>query len=111
MGTPTEIDAPEAAVISSEVVLSSPVVSPIIAVPAEADVVEVPVSLPELPPPYEAPSAEPTAVFPANCPAPSPLELKMQQLHDMGFHLTIEQLQEKLVEHSDNMEHVINSLL
>lgn len=93
-----------AEVVSSEIVPPSPVVE---SSPA-----------PELPPPYEnhvpITQPEPTS-FPSHCPAPSPLELKRQQqlhhLKEMGFHLTLEQLNEKLVEHNDNMEHVVHSLL
>merc|ERR1712159_590701 len=63
---------------------------------------------PELPPPYKATPAK-------NHPAPTALELKrqeqLQQLRDMGFHLTVEQLDEKLAQHGGNMEHVVHSLL
>jgi len=86
-----------AEVISNEIVSASPVIEP---------------KSPELPPPYEEPDAP---AFPKNCPAPSPLELKrqqqLQQLCDMGFALTVEQLNEKLEQHSGNMEHVVHSLL
>merc|ERR1712159_693961 len=59
---------------------------------------------PELQPPYKATPAK-------NHPAPTALELKrqeqLQQLRDMGFHLTVEQL----AQHGGNMEHVVHSLL
>merc|ERR1712037_676350 len=68
---------------------------------------------PELPPSYEESTNAPA--FPKNCAAPSPLELKrqqqLQQLRDMGFTLTVEQLNEKPEQHSGNMEHVVHSLL
>merc|ERR1712110_911596 len=36
---------------------------------------------------------------------------QMQQLREMGFPLTLTELNEKLREHNDNMEYVVNSLL
>lgn len=72
------------------------------------DEVEEVEPLPELPPAYAEPESRPV-------PSPTPLELQrqqqLQQLRDMGFHLTFEQLNEKLAEHSGNMEHVVHSLL
>merc|ERR1712232_1011551 len=70
---------------------------------------------PELPPRYE----ESVSSAPAPIPTPkSPLEIKreellaqLKQLQDMGFQLTLEQLKEKLQQHSGNMDHVVNSLL
>merc|ERR1712210_64840 len=68
---------------------------------------------PELPPAYEAPVA--SSPFPKDCAAPSASELKkqkqLQQLRDMGFNLTVEQLNEKLQQHGHDMSHVIHSLL
>jgi DNA repair ATPase RecN len=99
--TPATTKKPQpviAEVISNEIVPASPVIKP---------------ASPELPPPYKEPTDTPS--FPKNCPAPSPLELKrqqqLQQLRDMGFELTVEQLIEKLEQHSGNMEHVVHSLL
>jgi len=99
--TPVTTKKPQpviAEVISNEIVSASPVVEP---------------KAPELPPSYEESTNAPA--FPKNCAAPSPLELKrqqqLQQLHDMGFALTVEQLNEKLEQHSGNMEHVVHSLL
>lgn len=99
--TPVTTKKPQpviAEVISNEIVSASPVIEP---------------KAPELPPPYEEPTDAPA--FPKNCAAPSPLELKrqqqLQQLRDMGFALTVEQLTEKLEQHSGNMEHVVHSLL
>merc|ERR1739847_92145 len=87
-----------AEVVSNEIVPASPKIKP---------------SPAELPPPYSEPTY--ATSFPKNCPAPSALELKrqqqLQQLRDMGFELTVEQLTEKLEQHSGNMEHVVHSLL
>jgi len=83
---PIEAKPVTAEVVSTEVVAASPVVKP--------------AASPELPPPYEKPA-----------PILSPLEKKQQQLRDMGFNLTLEQLKEKLEAHSGNMEHVVISLL
>merc|ERR1712032_1425595 len=99
--TPVTTKKPQpviAEVISNEIVSASPVVEP---------------KAPELPPSYEESTNAPA--FPKNCAAPSSIELKrqqqLQQLHDMGFALTVEQLNEKLEQHSGNMEHVVHSLL
>merc|ERR1712232_100200 len=90
VAVPIEAKPVTAEVVSTEIVAASPVVKP--------------AASPELPPPYENPA-----------PTLSPLELKRQQqlkqLRDMGFNLTLEQLNEKLEAHSGNMEHVVHSLL
>jgi len=74
------------------------------------DEVEEVEPLPELPPAYAEQKEESRPV-----PSPTPLELlrqqQLQQLREMGFRLTIEQLNEKLAAHSGNMEHVVHSLL
>lgn len=92
--TPVKASPVTAEVVSNEIIPSSPVVEP---APA-----------PELPPPYKEPE-------PVVAPAPSPTELlrqqQLKQLREMGFHLTLEQLNEKLEACSGNMEHVIHSLL
>lgn len=100
--TPTPTPTP----VTAEVV-SNEIVPELVIVPA------LPPIETELPPPYEEPAAKP--LFPKNCPAPSPLELQkqqqLQQLRDMGFNLTLEQLNEKLDECSGNMDQVVHSLL
>merc|ERR1739845_92877 len=72
--------------------------------------------VPELPPSYESHvGVAKHNEFPMNCPAPTPLQLKrqqqIQQLKDMGFHLTLEQLNEKLQQHGGDLSHVVQSLL
>merc|ERR1739845_66696 len=72
--------------------------------------------VPELPPSYESHvGVAKHNEFPINCPAPTPLQLKrqqqIQQLKDMGFHLTLEQLNEKLQQHGGDLSHVVQSLL
>jgi len=90
-----------AEVVSTEILPASPVLKS--------------AASPELPPRYE----ESVSSAPAPIPTPkSPLEIKreeqlaqLKQLQDMGFQLTLEQLKEKLQQHSGNMDHVVNSLL
>lgn len=135
-----EPEATSAEVVSTEVVPPSPVIEPVPAAelpPPYTEAIERPVGVPVanhnvFPVDTVDTTAAPIAAtavkvirrratavkvtpvanqFPADCPAPTPLQLKMQQLRAMGFQLTYEQLREKLVEHSGNMQHVINSLL
>merc|ERR1712070_477294 len=84
-----------AEVVSTEILPASPVLKS--------------AASPELPPRYE----ESVSSAPAPIPTPkSPLEIKreeqlaqLKQLQDMGFQLTLEQLKEKLQQHSGNMDH------
>merc|ERR1712164_174674 len=86
--TPVTITPVTAEIVSNEVIPPSPVVEP--------------APVPELPPPYKEAVA---------APAPSEKERQLQQLRDMGFNLTLEELNQKLEAHSGNMEYVIHSLL
>merc|ERR1712187_470671 len=121
--TPTTPAITKSKPVTTPMITAPTTVKPVKPTPVSAEVVSnevIPASpvmesahSPELPPRYEAPVA--ATSFPENCPAPTPLELKrqqqLQQLTDMGFSLTLEQLNEKLEEHSDNMAHVVSSLL
>lgn len=49
--------------------------------------------------------------FPLNCPAPSETELKLEQLRNMGFDISLDELSRKLNEYNGDMTNVINSLL
>jgi len=114
--TPAETETVRSASMMKRIITSSET-APVItkAKPVVAEVVsnEIVSPSPELPPAYEAPVA--SSPFPKNCPAPSASELKkqkqLQQLRDMGFNLTVEQLNEKLAQHGHDMSHVIHSLL
>lgn len=88
--TPVKATPVTAEIVSNEIIPPSPVVEP---APA-----------PELPPAYEN-----VAVV---APGASAKERKqLQQLLDMGFKLTVEEMNEKLHAHGGSMEHVIQSLL
>jgi len=86
--TPVKPTPVTAEIVSNEIIPPSPVVEP---APA-----------PELPPPYKEAVA---------APALTEREQQLQQLRDMGFNLTLEELNKKLQAHSGNMEYVIHSLL
>jgi len=89
-----------AEVVSNEIIPASPVVEP--------------APSPELPPPYQEPVVAP-APAPKEQVVAHPIDLlrqqQLKQLRDMGFNLTLEQLNQKLEECSGNMEYVVHSLL
>lgn len=113
--TPVKAKPVTAEVVSNEIISSS---SPYMEEKVEPLPALVGDVLPELPPDYED-DFEDEYEEPESCPVPvpalTPLELQRQQqlkqLRDMGFYLTLAQLNEKLATHSGNMEHVVNSLL
>jgi len=111
---------PKPAVVAAKpaVVAAKPAVVAAKPVNVTAEVVsnEVAPAPPALPPSYESHAGVAKHnEFPTNCPAPTPLQLKrqqqIQQLSDMGFHLTLEELNEKLQQHGGNLSHVVQSLL
>merc|ERR1712078_300191 len=88
--TPVKATPVTAEIVSNEIIPPSPVIEP---APA-----------PELPPPYEE---KVVAVAPG---ASEKEREQLQQLLDMGFKLTVEEMNEKLAAHG-SMEYVIQSLL
>ncbi len=58
-----------------------------------------------------APKTAACSGFPLDCPAPSETELKLQQLRNMGFDISLDELSRKLNEYNGDMTNVINSLL